>query len=151
MTVFNYLTSLRGRGLLADIDIAFAQLIGRNAAWDPALTLLAALVSNAASMHREIALPVCKIETKESLRGYLKILSAAWNENEALSERESGLLSFDLIDHMDRWPPTPGEYPHLFREYRSEADKDFQPTPLVLANGLYYLGRAFQNELFGNA
>ena len=71
----DFLNILRARGLLADIDVAFARFIGRNANGDPALTLLAALVSNAASMHREIALPVNKIGTRDSLRRYLKTLA----------------------------------------------------------------------------
>ena len=45
----DFLNMLRGRGLLSDIDVAFARFIGGNAGGDPALTLLAALVSNAAS------------------------------------------------------------------------------------------------------
>ena len=142
-----FLNRLRGRGLLADIDVAFAEFIGRNAGGDPALTLLAALVSNAASVHGEIALPADKIATREFLRKYLKTLSAA--ENDARLPRESG-EPFDLsfLDRMDSWPPKPDAFPRLFREYRPETDDTFRATPLVLANGLYYLGRAFQNELF---
>ena len=83
----DFLNILRARGLLADIDVAFARFIGRNANGDPALTLLAALVSNAASMHREIALPVNKIGTRDSLRRYLKTLSAA-SENAEQSPLE---------------------------------------------------------------
>ena len=43
-TIHDFLNLLRGRGLLADIDVAFARFIGKNAALDPAMTLLAALV-----------------------------------------------------------------------------------------------------------
>ena len=67
-TIYELLNQLRGRGLLADIDVAFARFVGGNADNDPSLTLLAALVSNAASMHGEIALPVRKIGTRALLR-----------------------------------------------------------------------------------
>ena len=144
----DFLNILRARGLLADIDVAFARFIGRNANGDPALTLLAALVSNAASMHREIALPVNKIGTRDSLRRYLKTLSAA-SENAEQSPLEfEAPLDLSFLDRLDHWPPAPGAFPYLFREYRPEPDAMFQLTPLVLANDLYYLGRAFQNELF---
>ena len=66
--MFDFLNMLRGRGLLSDIDVAFARFVCRNAGGDPALTLLSALVSNAASVHREIALPADKIATRESLK-----------------------------------------------------------------------------------
>ena len=144
--IFEFLNQLRGRGLLADIDVAFARFVGRNADHDPALTLLAALVSNAASMHREIALPVKKIGSRASLRYYRENLSA---ENEDDMVQDSGKTAdFGFIDRLSSWPPESGAYPYLFREYRPESDETFQPAPLVLANGLYYLGRAFQNELF---
>ena len=148
MTMPDYPNMLRGYGLLADIDVAFARFIGRNADDDPALTLLAALVSNAASMHGEIALPAEKIGTRESLRKYLRSLSSP--EDGGQLPQESGDTTPDLgfIDRMDRWPPDPGAFPRLFREYHPETDDAFQPAPLILANGLYYLGRAFQNERF---
>ena len=136
------LTMLRGRGLLSDIDVAFARFIGRNASGDPALTLLAALVSNASSVHGEIALPEEKIATRESLKRYLRTLSPS----EVPGSETPPDLSF--IDRMDAWPPVPGAFPRLFRECRPNALEGFQATPLILANGLYYLGRAFQNELF---
>ena len=66
----DFLNMLRGRGLLADIDVAFARFIGRNANGEAALTLLAAIISNAASAHREIALPASRIGTRESLRKF---------------------------------------------------------------------------------
>ena len=138
---------LHGRGLLSDIDVSFARFIGRNAGGDPALALLAALVSNAASAHREIALPAEKIGTRESLGRYLKNLSPS--EDAELLSRESDIpLNLGFIDRMDAWPPEPGAFPLLFRVYDSESDKAFEPAPLILANGLYYLGRTFQNELF---
>ncbi len=149
MTASDYLNVLRGRGLLADIDVVFAQFIARNAAQDPALTLLAALVSNAASVQREIALPVARIGSREALAGYLRSLAPAEEKGDMRAFRESGPLPGpDLIGGLDCWPPDPGAFPHLFREYRPESDETFQPAPLVLANDLYYLGRAFQNELF---
>ena len=80
----DFLNMLRGRGLLSDIDVVFARFIGRNAGGDPALTLLAALVSNAASVRGEIALPAEKTGTRESLKRYLKSLSSS-EERELLS------------------------------------------------------------------
>ena len=144
----DFLNLLRGRGLLADIDVAFARFIGRNANGDDALTLLAALVSNVASMHREIALPADRIGTRDALRRYLKTLSAS-SEGEAQFQcGNNSPLDLGFLDRMESWPPAPGAFPHLFREFCPEPDKAFRPAPLVLANGLYYLGRAFQNELF---
>ena len=150
MTMNEFLNALRGRGLLADIDVAFARFIGRNAGGDPALTLLAALVSNTATMHREIALPASRIATREALRRYLKSLTPP----EDAAEPSPGLSALSpepgFPDGLDHWPPSPEAFPRLFREYRPGTDDDeaFRATPLVLANGLYYLGRAFQNELF---
>jgi len=144
----DFLNLLRGRGLLADIDVAFARFIGGNANAAPGLTLLAALVSNAASMHREIALPADRIATRESLRAYLKSLSAAPDQEGPLPRGAETPPDLSFLDRIDRWPPAPGDFPYLFREYRPEADETFRPAPLILANGLYYLGRAFQNELF---
>ena len=145
--MLDFLNMLHGRGLLSDIDVAFARFIGRNAGGDPALALLAALVSNAASAHREIALPAEKIGTRESLGRYLKNLSPS--EDAELLSRESDIpLNLGFLDRMDAWPPEPGAFPLLFRVYDSESDKAFEPAPLILANGLYYLGRTFQNELF---
>lgn len=143
----DFLTMLRGCGLLTDIDVAFARFIGRNANGDDALTLLAAIISNAASTHREIAVPADRIGTRESLRKYLKNLAAAENndQNEQGAEEH---LDLGFLDRMDRWPPDPGAFPHLFCEYRPGSGETFRPTPLILSNGLYYLGRAFQNELF---
>ena len=147
MTTFEFLNMLRGRGLLADIDIAFAEFIGRNAGGNPALTLLAALVSNNTSVHGEIALPAERIGTRESLKRYLKNLSAS--EIDAQSPRESDTpLELDFINLLDDWPPDRNAFPRLFRVYDPGSDEAFQPAPLILANGLYYLGRAFQNELF---
>ncbi len=68
----DFLNMLRGRGLLSDIDVAFARFLGRNAGGDPALTLLAALVSNAASVHGEIALPAEKIASRDLIRAVAK-------------------------------------------------------------------------------
>jgi len=147
MTMFEFLNLLRGRGLLADIDVAFARFIGRNAGDDPALTLLAALVSNAASMHREIALPADRIGSHESLRRYLNALSAS-SDDELFQPESDPPLDLGFLDRMEDWPPSPSAFPCLFREYRPESDESFLPAPLILANGLYYLGRAFQNELF---
>ena len=144
----DFLNMLRGRGLLADIDVAFARFIGRNANGEAALTLLAAIISNAASAHREIALPASRIGTRESLRKYLKTLSAASEKEEQAAQGNETPLDLEFLDRMDRWPPDPGAFPHLFCEYRPGSGETFRPTPLILANNLYYLGRAFQNELF---
>ena len=144
--IFEFLNQLRGRGLLTDIDIAFAQFVGRNADNDPALTLLAALVSNAASMHREIALPADQINTRGKLRHYMENLSAGDDDDTVQDSGET--VDFGFVDRLSSWPPEPVAYPCLFREYSPESDETFRPAPLVLANGLYYLGRAFQNELF---
>ena len=143
--VFEFLNALRGRGLLADIDVAFARFIGKYADDDPALTLLAALVSNAASVHGEIALPADRIGTRESLRAYLRRLSAA-RDDDAQTPAEP--VDFGFADRLAHWPPEPGALPQIFLEYRPGSDKTFRPAPLILSNGLYYLGRALQNELF---
>ena len=145
--VSDFLNMLCGRGLLADIDVAFARFIGRNAGGDPALALLAALVSNAASMRGEIALPASAIGTRESLLSYLNRLSSA-RDNAAPDAEEK--VGPGFVDRLNQWPPDPDAFPCLFREWHPAADAApaFRPTPLVLANGLYYLGRAFQNELF---
>ena len=148
MTVFDFLNMLRGRGLLADIDVAFARFVGGNANGDPALTLLAALVSNAASMHREITLTADRIGTREALRRYLKSLSAAPENDAPFPPEAETPLDSGFVDRMASWPPDPGAFPSLFREYRPGSGEAFRPAPLILANGLYYLGRAFQNELF---
>ena len=143
-----FLNPLRGRGLLSDIDVAFARFIGTNAARDPALTLLAAIVSNAASVQGEIALPAAKIGTSESLRAYLLHLSAREDDSARAWCAPGTPPELDFIDRLEQWPPDPGAFPRLFCEYHPDSDGEFQPAPLVLANGLYYLGRAFQNELF---
>lgn len=144
-TIFDFLNQLRGCGLLADIDVAFARFIGENANCDPALTLLAALVSNAASMHGEIALPADKIGTRGKLRYYLENLSAGDNDD---ATQDSGEIDFSFVDRLNNWPPDPNAFPCLFREYTPDSGEAFQLAPLLLVNGLYYLGRAFQNELF---
>ena len=144
----DFLNLLRGRGLLSDIDVAFARFLGRNAGGDPALTLLAALVSNASSVHGEIALPAEKIASRESLKRYLKTLSPSEDNKQATTGEPDTPPDLSLIDRLETWPPEPGAFPRLFREYHPETDETFQPAPLILANGLYYLGRAFQNELF---
>ncbi|MBP5231736.1 MAG: AAA family ATPase, partial [Clostridia bacterium] len=145
-TIFEFLNQLRGHGLLADIDVAFARFIGGNAGNDPALTLLAALVSNAASMHGEIALPADRINTRGKLRYYMENLSAGDRDD---TVRDSGETDdFSFVDRLASWPPDPNGFPCLFREYCPESGEPFQSAPLILANGLYYLGRAFQNELF---
>ena len=140
-----FLNTLRGRGLLENIDVAFARFIGGNADGDPALTLLAALVSNATSMHGEIALPADRIGTRGSLRAYLEDLAAG---RDADARESVAAEDFGFVDRLKQWPPEPGAFPRLFRECRPGQDEPFQPAPLILANGLYYLGRAFQNELF---
>lgn len=142
------LNLLRGRGLLSDIDVAFARFLGRNAGGDSALTLLAALVSNASSVHGEIALPAEKIASRESLKRYLKTLSPSEDDKRFSTGEPDTPPDLSLIDGLETWPPEPGAFPRLFRECRPETDETFQPAPLILANGLYYLGRAFQNELF---
>ncbi len=144
--IFEFLNQLRGRGMLADIDVAFARFIGENADGDPALTLLAALVSNAASMHGEIALPADRIGTHGKLRHYLENLSAG--DDDAAAQDSGETADFSFVDRLGSWPPDPNAYPCLFREFRPESGEPFQPAPLLLVNGLYYLGRAFQNELF---
>ena len=147
MTVYEFLNTLRARGLLADIDVAFARFVGRNAADDPALALLAALVSNASSIHREIALPAAAIDTGESLRRYVRSLTPS---DDGPSPGESGAPpDLGFLDRLKTsWPPKPDAFPCLFSVYRPDSGEAFRPAPLVLANGLYYLGRAFQNELF---
>lgn len=147
MTMFEFLNTLRGRGSLSDIDVAFARFIGRNAGGDPALTLLAALVSNAASVHGEIALSVSRIGTRESLRRYLQSLSAPEVEEQPRRGCDPA-PDLGFIDRLAAWPPDPGAFPYLFLAYHPETGEAFQAAPLILANGLYYLGRAFQNELF---
>jgi len=144
----DFLNTLRGRGLLSDIDAAFARFIGRNACGDPALTLLAALVSNASSVHGEIALPVERIGTGESLKRYLKNLLPSEEDKLSMVKEPDTPMDLSFIDRLETWPPEPGAFPHLFREYHPGTDEAFQPAPLLLVNGLYYLGRAFQNELF---
>jgi exodeoxyribonuclease V alpha subunit len=145
-TIFEFLNQLRGHGLLADIDVAFSRFIGENADSDPSLTLLAALVSNAASMHGEIALPADKINTRGKLRYYLENLSTGDNDD---TVQDSGEMpDFSFVDRLKNWPPDPNAFPCLFREYSPDSGEAFQPAPLLLVNGLYYLGRAFQNELF---
>ncbi len=145
-TIFEFLNQLRGRGLLADIDVAFARFIGGNAGDDPALTLLAALVSNAASMHGEIALPADKINTRGKLRYCLDNLSAGDDDDTVQDSGET--VDFGFADRLSSWPPDPDDFPCLFREYRPGSGEPFRPAPLILSDGLYYLGRAFQNELF---
>ena len=145
--MFDFLDMLRGRGFLADIDVVFARFIGRNAGNDPAMTLLAALVSNATSMHREIALPADRIGTRELLRRYLKSLSPS-EDGEPFPQGSGAPPDFSFVDRLDNWPPEPGAFPWIFREYQPGPDEEFRATPLILANGLYYLGRAFQNEMF---
>ena len=144
-TIFEFLNQLRGRGLLADIDIAFARFIGGNAGGDPAPTLLASLVSNATSMHGEIALPADRIGTRGKLRYYLENLSA---EDNGDMVQAPGEIDFSFVDRLNHWPPDPNAFPYLFREYCPESGEAFQQAPLLLVNGLYYLGRAFRNELF---
>ena len=147
-TIYDFLDLLRSRGLLADIDAAFARFFGGNAAHDPALALLAALVSNAASMQGEIALPADRIGTRDSLRSYL--LSLSPGEDAQMQGRRKPEIHQELgfLDSLDHWPPEPGVFPQLFRECDPGVDVAFQPAPLILSNGLYYLGRAFQNERF---
>ncbi len=145
-TIFEFLNQLRGCGMLADIDVAFARFLGGNAGSDPALTLLAALVSNAASMHGEIALAENKIGTRGKLRYYLENLSAGDNDD-AMQDPDK-TVDFGFVDRLNNWPPAPNAFPCLFREYHPDSGEAFQPAPLLLVNGLYYLGRAFQNELF---
>ena len=145
-TIYELLNQLRGRGLLADIDVAFARFVGGNADNDPSLTLLAALVSNAASMHGEIALPVRKIGTRALLRYYLENLSAG--DSDDVTQDSGELPDFGFVERLSSWPPDPNAFPCLFREYRPGSGEPFQPAPLILSDGLFYLGRAFQNELF---
>ncbi len=145
-TVFEFLSQLRGRGALADLDVAFARFIAGNADGDPALALLAALVSNATSMLGETALPADRIGTPGSLRTYLERLSAGNSED--VNRNSGDTVELGIVGRLNRWPPVPGMYPCLFRECLPESEDACRPAPLVLANGLYYLGRAFQNELF---
>ncbi len=144
----DFLNLLRGRGLLSDIDVAFARFIGRNAGGDPALTLLAALVSNASSVHGEIALPAGKAASREALKDYLKKLSPSEDDKLSAAGEPDTPMDLSFIDNLENWPPEPGAFPRLFRAYDPESDEAFQPAPLIFTNGLYYLGRAFQNELF---
>ena len=119
--MFDFLNMLRGHGLLSDIDVAFARFIGRNADGDPALTFLAALVSNASSVHGEIALPAEKIGSRESLKKYLKNLSPSEDDRQAMA----GEPDLSFIDKLESWPPESGTFPQLFRECHPESDESF--------------------------
>lgn len=163
--VSDFLESFRLAGKLADIDVMFASFIGRQTNGSPSLTLLAALVSNAASMRGEIALPVESVWTKAALRDHLKALFGGGDAGAALHGQPGGgpdAPDVDgFVDALD-WPPSPAAFPHVFREIRAEdagsgasgagnAEPDIfaeaaSAAPLVLANGLLYLGRMYRNE-----
>ena len=131
-TIHPFLNALRENGRLLDIDVAFAGFVGRLTGDDPALTLLAAIVSNAFSRHNEIAVPLERIATIGSLAEYL------------------GRPAGELPVNDANWPPETGSYPKIFADGTAAADglATAPAAPLVLANGLVYLGRSFQNELF---
>ena len=126
-----FLNALRDNGRLLDIDVAFAGFVGRLSGDDPALALLAAIVSNAFSRHNEIAVPLERIATVDSLAEYLGRPTAELPVNDAT------------------WPPETGSRPGVFADGNLAADglAAAPAAPLVLANGLVYLGRSFQNEL----
>ena len=121
-----FLNRLIRKGRLLEIDVAFAEFVARlaGAPDDPALTLLAALVSNAFSQHNEIALPAARIAGSEALGAYL-------------GEKQSDLP----VDGEFRLPEV-NRYPLIFSDGRAGI------TPLVLADGLLYLGRSLQAQLF---
>ena len=162
--VSDFLESFRLAGKLADIDVMFASFVGRQTNGSPSLTLLAALVSNAASMRGEIALPVESVWTKAALRDHLKALSGGGDAVAVLPGQPGGPDAPDadgFVDSLD-WPPSPAAFPHIFREIRAEdagsgasgtgnAEPDIfaeaaSVAPLVLSNGLLYLGRMYRNE-----
>ena len=112
----DFLNMLRGRGLLSDIDVAFARFIGRNADGDPALTLLAALVSNAASVHGEIALPAEKIASCELLKRYLRNLSPSEDREQLCIREVNGIkiAGFELYRPDGRLAAGAGRVPAAF-------------------------------------
>ena len=119
--VSDFLESLRLNGILADIDAVFASFVGRRANGNPALALLSALVSNAVSTHREIAIPQESVWTKDALRAHLKeMIRSQANVSENASPAETAPDLNDsavdkVLDALD-WPPDPKAFPHLFRE-----------------------------------
>ncbi len=127
-----FLNALRDNGRLLDIDVAFAGFVGRLTGDDPALSLLAAIVSNAFSRHNEIAVPLDRIATVDLLAEYL------------------GRPAGELPVNNDSWPPGTGSRPEIFADGTAAADgtATVPAALLTLANGLVYLGRSFQNELF---
>jgi len=157
-TVSAFLESLRRCGKLADIDVVFASFIGRNAHGSPALTLLAALVSNESSMHDGTALPAERIWTKDALRDHLKKIASeqgvADRADPAGPPADAALDTF--VDGLQDWPPAPDAFPRLFREIAPGAASPAADglaaaaaaAPLVLSDGLLYLGRMYQDETF---
>ena len=161
--ISGFLESLRLAGKLADIDVAFAAFIGRCTGGSPALTLLAALVSNAAVMRGEIALPAGAIRTKDALRSYLKKLSVVPDADLPPEGRPPEQTSPDADGFIDglNWPPAADAFPHIFREIRQDGSVPAAPdaaepdlfaeasaaAPLVLSGGLLYLGRMYRNEV----
>ena len=150
MTVSMLLESLRAGGRLADIDVVFASFVGRNTAGSPGLTLLAALVSNASSMNGETALPAERIWTRDALRKTLRRLAL---EAPAEDAGDTPVLpdaaTVDAFaDGLPDWPPSPDAFPAIFREISPGAPVGADAAPLILSDGLLYLGRMYQDEAF---
>lgn len=124
--ITTFLNSLRKQKKLQDIDLAFADLVDRAAGTpgNPALKLLAALVSNSLSQRNETALPAERIASGNALAEYLHLPPGT-----------------ELPIPADGWLPGTGLCPELL----SGGER---PTPLVLRNGLFYIGRCFQEEIF---
>ena len=129
-----FLNALREEGRLLDIDLAAASFAGRMTGGDPAQMLLAALVSNAFSQGGDVALPFDAVGDRSALAAY-------WNKDED-----------DLPVGPSDWPPDPAAHPLFFSAGNTHAARGkngFVPaSPLVLSNGLLYLGRSFQSEVF---
>ena len=173
--ISDFLEFLRLNGKLAAIDVVFASFIGRRSNDDPALMLLSALVSNAVSVHNEIALPAESVRTKDALRAHLKNMTGGPEQD---SDRQTPFCPAPgrndpsavdaFVEGLD-WPPDPGAFPYLFREIGGDAPEDSQQNaassaargkpetdvfnealsaaPVVLSGGLLYLGRMYQDEV----
>ena len=121
--VLRFLEAIRSCGKLADIDIVFASFVGRNANNSPGLALLAALVSNASSIHGETALPAERIWTKDSLRRCLKkMVVEPFSDEAAESAPPVDAAAVDaLVDGLPDWPPDTAACPHPSRQSRPAA------------------------------
>jgi len=126
ISIASFMNNQLRSGRLLEIDAAFAEFVARLAGvpQDPALTLLAALVSNAFSRHNETALPAARIARLDDLAEYL-------------GEKRSNLP----VDRDD-WMPEVNRYLPVFSDGKAGI------TPLVRVGELLYLGRLLQAELF---